>query len=67
MCITVPADPRGAEGSVGVLGVLLFTDTLLFHRTFLHVGFGCTNQTLLALEVRLESRHDYLNEPFGEW
>lgn len=40
MCITVPADPRGAEGSVGVLGVLLFTDTLLFHRTFLHVGFG---------------------------
>lgn len=40
-CITAPADPRGAEGSVGVL---LFTYTLLFQRTFLIVGFGCTNQ-----------------------
>lgn len=42
--IAVPGDRWGTEGSVGVLEVLLFTFTLLFHKAFLKVGFGCTNQ-----------------------
>lgn len=42
--ITAPADPWGPEASVGVLEVLLFSYTLLFHRTFLSAGPGCTNQ-----------------------
>lgn len=35
---------RGKCGSPGSAAVLLFTHTLLFHRTFLSVGFECRNQ-----------------------
>lgn len=62
--IAVPGDRWGTEGRVGSPGSAPVHFYSAFPQGFPQSWLWVYKPTLLALEVRLESRHNYLNEPF---